>query len=71
MRPINKVISAKIIDPQLIYSNNAVDITKYRDMVEVIRCKACPYSELIEDTWYCFYWRKNTIENGYCHIGSE
>lgn len=42
-----------------------------QDMVEVIRCKACPYSELMEDTWYCSYWRKNTIEDGYCHIGSE
>ncbi len=71
MRPIGEVISAKVIDPQLIYSSNAVDITKYRDVVEVMRCKACPYSELIEDTWYCSYWSKNTIENGYCHIGSE
>ena len=71
MRVSSKITNVRAIDSRLIYSNNGVETTTYRDMIEATRCKDCPYSELIEDTWYCSYWRKNTIENGYCHIGSE
>ena len=71
MRVSSKITNVRAIDSRLIYSNNRAETTTHRDMIEVIRCKNCPYSELIEDTCYCSYWRKNTIENGYCHIGSE
>lgn len=39
------------------------------DAVEVVRCKDCYQSAVINDIVYCTYWGKNTDENGYCHEG--
>lgn len=39
------------------------------DVVEVVRCKDCYQSAVIDDVLYCTYWGKNTDENGYCHEG--
>lgn len=39
------------------------------DVVEVVRCKDCYQSAVIDDVFYCTYWGKNTDENGYCHEG--
>ena len=39
------------------------------DVAEVVRCKDCYQSAVINDVFYCTYWRKNTDENGYCHEG--
>lgn len=39
------------------------------DAVEVVRCKECYQSAVINDVFYCTYWGKNTDENGYCHEG--
>ncbi len=39
------------------------------DAEVVVRCKDCYQSAVINDVFYCTYWRKNTDENGYCHEG--
>lgn len=39
------------------------------DVVEVVRCKDCYQSAVIDDVFYCTYWGENTDENGYCHEG--
>lgn len=39
------------------------------DVAEVVRCKDCYQSAVIDDVFYCTYWGKNTDENGYCHEG--
>lgn len=39
------------------------------DVAEVVRCKDCYQSAVINDVFYCTYWGKNTDENGYCHEG--
>lgn len=45
---------------------NAISAT---DVAEVVRCKDCYQSAVIDDVFYCTYWGKNTDENGYCHEG--
>lgn len=44
-----------------------VDAQPAADVVEVVRCKDCYQSAVIDDVFYCTYWGKNTDENGYCH----
>ena len=39
------------------------------DVAEVVRCKDCYQSAVINDVLYCTYWSKDTDENGYCHEG--
>lgn len=39
------------------------------DVVDVVWCKDCYQSAVIDDVFYCTYWGKNTDENGYCHEG--
>lgn len=46
-----------------------VDAQTVADVVEVVRCKDCYQSAVIDDVFYCTYWGKNTDENGYCHEG--
>lgn len=46
-----------------------VDAQPAADVVEVVRCKDCYQSAVIDDLFYCTYWGKNTDENGYCHEG--
>lgn len=46
-----------------------VDAQPAADVVEVVRCKDCYQSAVIDDVFYCTYWGKNTDENGYCHEG--
>ena len=46
-----------------------VDAQTVVDAVEVVRCKDCYQSAVIDDVFYCTYWGKNTDENGYCHEG--
>lgn len=46
-----------------------VDAQTAADVVEVVRCKDCYQSTVIDDVFYCTYWGKNTDENGYCHEG--
>ena len=47
-----------------------VGATPYKpDVAEVVRCKDCYQSAVIDDVFYCTYWGKNTDENGYCHEG--
>lgn len=47
----------------------AVDAQPAADVAEVVRCKDCYQSAVIDDVFYCTYWGKNTDENGYCHEG--
>lgn len=46
-----------------------VDAQTVVDAVEVVRCKDCYQSSVINDVLYCTYWGKNTDENGYCQEG--
>lgn len=46
-----------------------VSDTPAADVAEVVRCKDCYQSAVIDDVFYCTYWGKNTDENGYCHEG--
>lgn len=39
------------------------------DVAEVVRCKDCYQSAVIDDVFYCTFWGNNTDENGYCHEG--
>lgn len=50
----------------------ALDEIRHAPIVDaevVVRCKDCYQSAVINDVFYCTYWRKNTDENGYCHEG--
>jgi hypothetical protein len=47
----------------------AINAIPAADVVEVVRCKDCYQSAVIDDVFYCTYWGKNTDENGYCHEG--
>lgn len=47
----------------------AINAISAADVVEVVRCKDCYQSAVIDDVFYCTYWGKNTDENGYCHEG--
>ena len=38
------------------------------EVVEVVRCKNCKHADTT-GTLYCFYWCRNTVEDGYCHEG--
>lgn len=38
----------------------AIDSIPAADVVEVVRCKDCYQSAVINDVFYCTYWRKNT-----------
>ena len=46
-----------------------VDAQTAADVAEVVRCKDCYQSAVIDDVFYCTYWGQNTDENGYCHEG--
>lgn len=39
------------------------------DAVQVVRCEECRESIEIDNVLYCNYWRKNVVEDGYCHEG--
>lgn len=47
----------------------AINAIPAADVVEVVRCKDCYQSAVIDDVFYCTYWGENTDENGYCHEG--
>lgn len=39
------------------------------DVENVTRCENCCYVEDFGEVLYCHYWRKNTTQGGYCHVG--
>lgn len=39
------------------------------DAADVVRCKDCRHSDVIDTTRYCFHWERNTDDNGFCHEG--
>ena len=39
------------------------------DVVEVVRCRDCKHSDMIDCTRYCFHWERNTDDDGFCHEG--
>jgi hypothetical protein len=39
------------------------------NFVEVVRCRECKHADIIGNTLYCFYWDRNTDEEGFCHEG--
>ena len=51
------------------YLRAAIMRAPVADVEEVVRCKDCYQSAVIDDVLYCTYWGKNTDENGYCHEG--
>lgn len=51
------------------YLRAAIMRASATDVAEVVRCRDCYQSAVIDGVLYCTYWGKNTDENGYCHEG--
>lgn len=38
------------------------------DVEPIVRCKNCKHADTI-GALYCYFWNRNTDEDGYCHEG--
>lgn len=69
LEAMSRNADCKCIKKRIEKAAKRVNTIPAADVAEVVRCKDCYQSAVIDDGFYCTYWGKNTDENGYCHEG--